>query len=229
MQIQIWWQRSIRSIEERAHPLTDSILGVVLAGGLATRMGGVDKGKLSLGPQKTILDEVLKRLMPQVDATVINANGDSSRFDQYELPVVVDSTAGFKGPLAGVLAGLEFAENHQYEWVCSVAADTPFFPTNLVCCFMQEAEKEKSPVVLASSYDALKGRWMRQPTFGLWHIRLIDPLRQALDDGVRKIVVWTDAVGGVEAQFIHKENHLDPFFNVNTPEDLVIAQRDLAT
>ena len=210
------------------HPLTNSILGVVLAGGLATRMGGVDKGKLSLGPHQTILDEVLQRLMPQVDATVINANGDPARFDQYDLPVVVDSVAGFHGPLAGVLAGLEYAQDHEYEWVCSVAADTPFFPTDLVCCFKREAEKEKSLVVLASSYDALKSRWMRQPTFGLWHIKLIDQLRQALDEGIRKIVVWTDTVGGVEAQFIHEENQLDPFFNVNTPEDLVTAQRDLA-
>ena len=208
--------------------MNNSVLGVVLAGGLATRMGGVDKGKLSLGPQKTILDEVLKRLMPQVEATVINANGEPSRFDQYQLPVVVDSMAGFQGPLAGVLAGLEYAQDHEFQWVCSVAADTPFFPTDLVSCFMRKAKKEKSPIVLASSYNALKSRWMRQPTFGLWHIKMMDQLRQALKEGIRKIVVWTDAVGGVEAQFIHDQSQLDPFFNVNTPDDLATAQRDLA-
>ena len=105
----------------------ESILGVVLAGGLATRMGGTDKGLLSLG-HRTILDEVLNRLSPQVDVMIINVNGDPARFSNYTLPCIPDSISGYLGPLAGVLAGLEYARENGFGWIASVAADTPFFP-----------------------------------------------------------------------------------------------------
>ena len=118
--------------------MSDGILGVVLAGGLATRMGGSDKGLLRLG-QKTILDEVLERLHPQVDDVVLNVNGDVERFGSFGLPCITDSLTGYLGPLAGVLAALEYAREHQFNWVASVAADTPFFPTDFVARAMESA------------------------------------------------------------------------------------------
>ena len=206
--------------------MNERILGVVLAGGLATRMGGADKGLLPLG-QRAILDEVLGRLEPQVDAMVINANGDPDRFRRFDLPCIQDSMEGYLGPLAGVLAALEYAREHDYDWVASVAADTPFFPKNFVNQARLEATSKQAPVVLASSFDHGKSKWMRHPTFGLWHPSLIDDLRQALTEGVRKIVMWTDSVGGTDVRFTHPSSELDPFYNVNTPEDLVIAQQEI--
>jgi len=206
--------------------MSDRILGVVLAGGLATRMGGADKGLLQLG-QQTILDEVLKRLRPQVSDVVLNVNGDSSRFAPFGLPSIADSLGGYLGPLAGVLAALEYARDHQFDWVASVAADTPFFPTDFVSSALEKASEVDAPVVLASSFDYEKSKWMRHPTFGVWHVSLEGNLREALQSGIRKIVLWTDSVGGSEIQFAHEPETLDPFFNVNTPDELVIAQQGM--
>ena len=204
--------------------MSDRILGVVLAGGLATRMGGSDKGLLRLG-QQTILDEVLNRFRPQVDEVVLNVNGDTERFASFGLPCIADSLDGHLGPLAGVLAALEHAREHKFDWVASVAADTPFFPTEFVSSALGKAAEVDVPVVLASSFDYERSKWMRHPTFGIWHVSLEDNLRHALQDGIRKIVIWTDSVGGSEVQCAHERGSLDPFFNVNTPDELAVAQQ----
>lgn len=198
------------------------ILGVVLAGGLATRMGGQDKGLLSLHG-RPILDHVVSRLTPQVDAIILNANGDPDRFSDYPYPVVGDTLPGFLGPLAGVLAAMEHAKDAGYTWVVSVAADTPFFPQDLVAQLRMVADPKQTPVVLAASLDENEQRYMRHPTFGMWHVSLAQPLAEALGDGVRKIVRWTDSVGGAEVRFDRPVGQVDPFFNVNTPDDLAFA------
>lgn len=198
------------------------IQGVILAGGLATRMGGVDKGLLQLHG-RPILAGVIERLAPQVDAIVLNANGDPARFADYQLPVIADSKQGFLGPLAGVLAAMDWAATANAEWVVSVAADTPFFPVDLVARLHEAADEHGAPVALAASYDAERAAYMRHPTFGLWHVSLRDALAQALDEGVRKIVRWTDSVGGIEVRFERPLDRPDPFFNVNTPDELSLA------
>ena len=185
-------------------------LGVILAGGLATRMGGGDKALLDLGGS-TLLDQVLERLGPQVPAIALNANGDAARFAAFDLPVLPDSIEGFAGPLAGVLAGLDWAAGQRAEAIVTVAADTPFFPRDLVARLVAASEGQEKPLVLAATADG------RHPTFGLWPVALRDDLRAALDGGLRKVVQWTDAHGGREALFDGPD---DPFFNVNTPEDL---------
>jgi molybdopterin-guanine dinucleotide biosynthesis protein A len=152
-------------------------------------------------------------------------NGDPSRFAAFGLPCIADSLGGYLGPLAGVLAALEYAREHRFDWVASVAADTPFFPTDFVSKSLGKAAELKAPVILASSFDYEKAKWMRHPTFGIWHVSLEGSLRDALQSGIRKIVIWTDSVGGSEIQFAHESSSLDPFFNVNTPEELVIAQQ----
>jgi len=197
--------------------MTD-LVGVILAGGQGTRMGGVDKGLLSLGPH-CILDEVIARLAPQVDRMVLNANGDPERFSRFGLPVIADSLTGFLGPLAGVLAGMEWARGTGAQWIVTVAADTPSFPHDLASrC--REACQHGAPIALAATADAT-GTWHRHPTFGLWHVDTAESLRTALADGLRKIVRWTDAEGGVEVRF--EQSIADPFFNVNTPDELQIA------
>ena len=195
-------------------------LGVILAGGQARRMGGGDKGLLTLDGE-TLLARVVARLAPQVAGLALNANGDPARFEAFDLPVVPDSLADFPGPLAGVLAGLDWAAELGAEAIVTAAADTPFFPRDLVARLQSAAEGLPHPLALAATPDPRKGV-LRHPTFGLWPVALRDDLRAALEDGVRKVVMWTDKHGAGTAEFPVGE--FDPFFNVNTPEDLKQAE-----
>jgi len=189
-------------------------LGVVLAGGLARRMGGGDKGLLPLG-EATILDRVVARLAPQVAGLALNANGDPARFARLGLPVIPDSIEGYPGPLAGVLAGLDWAHAQGAAQIVTAAWDTPFFPTDLVA----RLEAEPGPITLARTPEG------RHPTFGLWPVALRDDLRAELLAGTRKVLAWTDKHGTSYADF---DGDPDPFFNVNTPEDLEAARELLA-
>jgi molybdenum cofactor guanylyltransferase len=193
-------------------------LGVILAGGLARRMGGGDKGLLPLG-NSTILGHVIERLEPQVAGLALNANGDPARFAATGLPVFSDSIDGFAGPLAGVLAGLDWAADLNAKHIVTAAADTPFFPADLVPRLLLAAEEQSKPIALARTING------RHPTFGLWPVALRDDLRQALLDGTRKVVAWTDLHGTAMADF--PVLTFDPFFNVNTPEDLEMAESHL--
>lgn len=195
-------------------------LGVILAGGLATRMGGGDKGRLPLG-QGTLLSHVIERLEPQVAGLALNANGDAARFADLALPVLADSIEGFAGPLAGVLAGLDWAAGEGADAIVTAAADTPFFPADLVPRLLLQAEGMDNPLVLAATPDSKRGQ-VRHPTFGLWPVALRDDLRAALEGGLRKVVLWTESHDGREALF--PADGFDPFFNVNTPDDLARAE-----
>jgi len=190
-------------------------LGVILAGGQATRMGGGDKGLLTIG-DRTILQHVIDRLGPQVAGMALNANGDQDRFREIELPVISDSIHGFVGPLAGVLSGLDWAADKGADFIVTAAADTPFFPGDLVPRLLVAAEAEGKPIALARTASG------RHPTFGLWPVNLREDLRSALNDGLRKVVLWTDKHGTAMANF--PVDRFDPFFNVNTPEDLAEAR-----
>ncbi len=203
-------------------------LGVILAGGLATRMGGGDKGLLPLGTG-TILDQVIARLGPQVAGLALNANGDPARFAGLGLPVLPDPLPDFPGPLAGVLAGLDWAATQGADSIVTVAADTPFFPETLVARLTDTASGMAHPLVLAATprgadektKSMSRSGLIRHPTFGLWPVALRHDLRAALQDGLRKVVIWTEKHGGREALF---DIPGDPFFNVNTPDDLARAQ-----
>lgn len=195
-------------------------LGVILAGGQATRMGGGDKGLLRLGGQ-SLLARVIDRLAPQVATLALNANGDPARFDRFGLPVLADTIEGFAGPLAGVLAGLDWAAEQGADTIVTAAADTPFFPGDLVPQLLLASEGMAHPLVLSATPDPERGR-VRHPTFGLWPVALRDDLRAALQDGLRKVVIWTDKHEGREAVF--PVAGIDPFFNVNTPDDLARAE-----
>ena len=201
-------------------------LGVILAGGLARRMGGGDKSLLSLGASSRVLDQVIARLGAQVDQMVLNANGDPARFDEFGLPVVADSLDGFLGPLAGVLAGLDYAADHGFDHIVSVAADTPFFPTDLVSALDTASKHMDVPIALAAT-KIEGGKTVRHPTFGLWPVALREDLRSALQNGLRKVVLWTDQ-HGVETH-VFDSGEIDPFFNINTPEDLELANKMMET
>lgn len=206
----------------------DRVPGVILAGGLATRMGGGDKALLPLGGQ-TLLDRVIARLAPQVTGLALNANGDPRRFAGWGLPVLPDPLPGHPGPLAGVLAGLDWAAGQGAEAIVTVAADTPFFPPDLVARFCAASAGQAHPLVLAATpreggaeTRSMTAGLIRHPTFGLWPVALRDDLRAALAAGLKKVVLWTDPHGGRTAVFAAAP--FDPFFNVNTPEDLARAE-----
>lgn len=191
-------------------------VGIILAGGKATRMGGGDKGALVIGG-RSMLDHVIDRLGPQVDRLVLNANGDPARFIEYGLPVCADTLPDHPGPLAGVLAGMEWAAQNGHSHIVTAAADTPFFPTDLVARLTRAAKRAGTPIALAGTQEG--GRSYRHPTFGLWPVDLRADLKAALQDGLRKVVLWTDKHGAATAAFDD-----DAFFNVNTPDDLALAE-----
>jgi molybdenum cofactor guanylyltransferase len=199
-----------------SHPPT---LGLVLAGGLARRMGGGDKALIAIGGL-AILDRVLALLRPACAGIILNANGDPARFARYGLVVVRDSVPDFAGPLAGILAGLDWAAANRPElaWVASVPGDCPFLPRDLVPRLHEAREKAGTPLACARS-----GNW-RHPVAALWPVALRDDLRHALVvQDLRKIEVWTARHGIAIADWPDKP--LDPFFNVNTPEDAAEAER----
>jgi len=197
-------------------------LGLVLAGGLARRMGGGDKALLEIGGE-TILARVLERFGPQCSRVILNANGDPARFAFTQLPVVADDIPDFAGPLAGVLAGLDWAAAHAPDvaFVASVPGDCPFLPRDLVARLHAARQTENQPLACARS-----GEW-RHPVVGLWPVALRADLRHALtQEGLHKIEVWTGRHGVAIADW--PAAPVDPFFNVNTPADAAEADR-LAT
>lgn len=187
---------------------------VVLAGGQATRMGGGDKCLLRVNGVR-LIDLIVARLRPQASQIVLNANGDPDRFADLGLPVIADRIDGFPGPLAGVLAGLHWAAEQGYDRIISVAADTPFFPNDLTARLATAG-----PLALAATEE--NGVIYRQPTFGIWPVALRDDLQSALDDGLRKVVLWTRRHNAAEVVWPVTDFNL--FFNINSPEDIVTAE-----
>lgn len=205
-----------------------SVVGLLLAGGLSRRMGGGDKGLRPLGG-RPLLQHVIDRIQPQVAALVLNANGDPARFAGFGLPVVADSVPDFAGPLAGILAGLDWtaASRPDCPLVLSVATDAPFLPLDLAARLAAGMTKEKADLACAASGG------QSHPVIGLWPVRLREELRRAVvDEGIRKVDVWTGRYRLATVEFPDRFAGLgpavDPFFNANRPEDLERAEALLA-
>ncbi len=197
------------------------IVGVVLAGGLARRMGGGDKCMLPVAG-RPILDHILERLRPQVEAIAINANGDPARFATFGLPVLPDLLEGHQGPLAGVLTGLAWAREMcpDARWLVTVPGDGPLVPLDLVARFVARAQEEGADLACAAS----GGR--SHPVIGLWPLALYDDLHAAVvDEEIRKVDRWTARHRLVEVAWPNAP--YDPFFNANRPEDLAAAEEIL--
>ena len=192
-------------------------VAILLAGGLARRMGGGDKALRPLAG-RALLDHVIARIGPQVTAMALNANGDPGRFAAWGLPVVADTIADHPGPLAGILAGLRWAQRDHpaATMVLSVPTDTPFLPDDLVVRLEAARVAAGVPLSCAASLG-----WSH-PVIGLWPVALADALEAALLGGARKIDAWTAIYGVAHADF---PGMPDPFFNANTPEELAEAER----
>jgi molybdenum cofactor guanylyltransferase len=193
--------------------------GVVLAGGLARRMGGGDKPMRQIGG-RTILARVIARLAPQCERLILNANGDPLRFASFCLPVVADGVKDYPGPLAGILAALDWtaANRPNAAWILSAPGDCPFLPRDLVARLRQALIAQDAELAVAAS------RGQSHPVIGLWNVTLRDALRHALvAEGIRKIDRWTARYR--IATVTWPTEPLDPFFNANTIDDLAEAER----
>jgi molybdenum cofactor guanylyltransferase len=218
-------RKSRRGTNAKAKAVTTEdakIPGVLLAGGLARRMGGGDK-PMRVIAGRTILERVIARLAPQCDGQILNANGDPARFAAFGLPVVADSVADFPGPLAGILSALDWAAAHRpdVKLMLSAAADCPFLPRDLVVRLHRGLIEENAELAVAASGG------QSHPVIGLWSVALREELRHALTvEDIRKIDRWTARYR--LATVIWPTEPLDPFFNANTIEDITEAER-LAT
>lgn len=201
--------------------MNTNVAGVLLAGGLSRRMGGGDKGFRAVGGVP-IIERAMNAAKPQVAALVLNANGDPARFAGFGLPVAADVVGGFAGPLAGILTGLEWARINvpSCSWVLSIPTDAPFLPADLVARMMARLDAEGAELACARSGDQI------HPVIGLWPVRLADDLRKAMvDEDMRKIDRWTARYRIAVADW--PTEPYDPFFNVNTPDDVAEAERVL--
>ena len=199
--------------------MTIRIPGVLLAGGLARRMGGGDKPMRTIGG-RTILERVIARLTPQCDGLILNANGDPARFSAFGLSVVADGVGDFPGPLAGILAALDWAaaKRPEVSLVLSAAADCPFLPRDLVSRLHQALAEQNAQLAVAASGA------QSHPVIGLWSVSLRHELRHALVvEDVRKIDRWTARYK--LATVTWPTAPLDPFFNANTMDDIAEAER----
>jgi molybdenum cofactor guanylyltransferase len=193
-------------------------LGAILAGGLARRMGGADKARIRIGGA-TILERVLARLRPQCARLVLNAN-DAGRFVDAGLLVVADGVPDFPGPLAGILAALDLAaaQTPEIAWVLSAPSDCPFLPRDLVARLHRARRDSGTMIACAAS----SGR--RHPVIALWPVALRDDLRQVLArEGTRSVGEWSARYTLAVAEW--QTVPVDPFFNVNTPDDVAEAAR----
>ena len=197
--------------------MTEPTLGAILAGGLARRMGGGDKALRTVGGQ-AVLARLITRLAPQVTRLILNANGDPARFGSFGLPMVGDDVPDRPGPLAGVLAGLDWAARFMpgVPWVVTAPGDAPFLPED----FVARLHDGLGGAVLACA--ASGGR--THPVAALWPVALRHDLRRALmEEGVRKVGAYVGRHGAAVVEW--PVGHVDPFFNVNTPADLADADR----
>jgi molybdenum cofactor guanylyltransferase len=196
-----------------------AIPGILLAGGLARRMGGGDKPMRTIAG-RSILERVIARLAPQCDDLILNANGDPARFASFGLPVVADSVADFPGPLAGILAGLDWAAANRpgVGWVLSAAADCPFLPRDLVARLDAARAEQNAPIAVAASGG------QSHHVIAMWCVALRGELRHALTvEGIHKVERWMSRYKTVTVSW--PAEPLDPFFNANTTDDLAEAER----
>ncbi len=203
--------------------MNTGIAGTILAGGLSQRLGGGDKGLLTLGGDRTVLDHAVARMAPQVQALALNANGDPNRFSHLGLTVFADDLADFPGPLAGILAAMDWAAGIGRDQVITVAGDTPFLPLDLADRLAEAASGKPGVIAVASS----DGR--RHPTSALWPVDLRHALRRAItDDDERRVTAFIGRHSSIDVEFPFTDIggvQVDPFFNVNTPADLAEARR----
>ena len=200
------------------------IPAVILSGGQSRRMDGNDKAFLSIADQN-LLEMVLGRLKRQTPKVAINTNSSNPKYGQHGLPVLMDHFRGFWGPLSGILTAMIWANDMGYEKVLTVAVDTPLFPENLLDKLDQKINLSNSDIVFAASVSEHKRGKVLHPVFGLWKTFLFEDLRKQLEKGVRKVTCWSERHKASSVCF--SDERIDPFFNINTPQDIMLLKEYL--
>ena len=191
-------------------------------GGLSRRMGGEPKALMPLAG-RPMISHVIDRIRPHVDACILNVNGLESAFAQFGLPLVADDFGDHAGPLAGLLSGMRWAEKHcaGARWLATVPCDTPFLPEHYISALAEAADEDAAAIVIAASGG--RGHF----ACGLWPIAHKDALAAYLESGERRTQSWIERNPNRSVTFAFIDdgrNGFDPFFNVNTPEDLAKAE-----
>ena len=190
---------------------------VIMAGGKSSRMNGIDKALMEIN-EKTLLSIAINKATQQTKYIVLNSNRDPSIFKNYNIKVIKDTISNHPGPLAGVLSGIEwfYKNNKKIKWVVSLPVDSPFFPNDLIKKLYETVVKSKKLIGVSSS----NGR--KHPVFSIWHISLMQPLQEALNNNIRKIDLFTKSYNPATVDF---SSSVDPFYNINTPKDLNNANK----
>ena len=197
---------------------------VILSGGQSRRMERNDKAFLSISNQ-TLLEIVVDRLQRQTQKVAINTNSNNPKYAQHDLPILKDQIGGFLGPLAGIFTAMKWADYMGYEKVATVAVDTPLFPKNLLKELYKKMVASNSDIVFAASGSDHKQKKVLHPVFGLWKTYLFEDLRKELEKGMRKVTLWSERH---KASFVcFSDERIDPFFNINTPQDIVLLKEYL--
>ena len=199
----------------------EEVPAVILSGGESRRMGRNDKAFLSI-EDKTLLEITLERLHRQTQQIAINTNSNDPKYLAYNLPVLNDAISGFLGPLAGIFTAMKWANQMGYKSVATIAVDTPLFPENLLKKLHRKMEMSNSDIVFAGTSTDYKKKKLLHPVFGLWKTSLYNDLGKELESGVRKVTHWSERHKASNVFF--QDKHLDPFFNVNSPEDIAILR-----
>jgi len=190
---------------------------VIMAGGKSRRMGGQDKAFVLLN-EKPMLSHVIDRLNKQTKNIVLNSNKNPEVFKSFKIKVMSDTVKDFPGPLAGVLSGMEWfnIQNKKIKWVLSVPIDSPFFPLDLIKKLHFSLKNSNKLIAVAKSNKKI------HPVFALWNMSLLNPIKNAINNDIRKIDLFTEPYQPQVVDFVSK---IDPFFNINTPEDLKMAEK----
>lgn len=194
-------------------------LGVILAGGQSRRMNGQDKSLIELGGE-TLIKRAIKRLKSQTPKIIISTNSNSQSYLEFNLPITKDEITNYAGPLAGILTAMRWAQANKpnFKQIITIAVDTPFFPNDYTKT-MLDKHHGKTQITIANS----NGR--NHPVFAIWDISLAEDLQKFLvDEGNRKVMVFAERYNFTTQKFDDKSG-VDPFFNINTYEDLTEAQK----
>ena len=197
---------------------------VILSGGQSRRMDRNDKAFLSISDQN-LLEIVVDRLQRQTQHIAINTNSKNPKYVQHGLPILKDQIGGFLGPLAGILTAMSWASDIGYKKVATVAVDTPLFPKNLLSELCKKMKASKSDIVFAASVSDHKQKKVLHPVFGLWKTYLFEDLSQELEKGIRKVTGWSERHKASSVCF--SDERIDPFFNINTPQDVILLKEYL--
>ena len=202
----------------------EEIPAVILSGGQSKRMDRNDKAFLSISDQN-LLEMVLDKLKRQSPKIAINTNSNNPKYVLHGLPILKDHFDGFLGPLAGIFTAMNWANDGGYKKIATVAVDTPLFPENLLEKLNQKMKLSNSDIVFAASVSEHKQKTVLHPVFGLWKTSLFEDLRKQLEKGVRKVTCWSER--HIASSVCFADEQIDPFFNINTPHDIMLLKEYL--